>query len=268
MYNRINVTNSENNILYTSSIIIDENFKSSLHVHNNLEIILIIDGEGEIVTSSKIINVKKNDLLIVNPNSRHYERGQGLSFIALGIRGANIYVKDTYTKKIIVKRLDNEMFSTLKKMFEIINSEAFAKKQYSNKIIESAYSIISSYMFQQFSLNESKSDGDDSEIVSSIKTILNNYFSSDISLDDLSRRLSLSKASLCHIFKKETGKTIIEYKLDKQLEEACNLLKVTDMNVSQVTYLVGFNSDSYFIKMFKQKYNITPTSYRKMVKAK
>ena len=64
------------------------------------------------------------------------------------------------------------------------------------------------------------------------------------------------------LFKKETNMTIIEYKLNKQLEEAYNLINVSNMTISQIAYSVGFNNQSYFNKMFKKKYYYSPKQMR------
>ena len=59
-----------------------------------------------------------------------------------------------------------------------------------------------------------------------------------------------------------TGKTIIEYKLDCQIEEACNLLAITDMSMIDIAFATGFTTSSYFSEMFKKKKGISPKEYR------
>ncbi len=92
--------------------------------------------------------------------------------------------------------------------------------------------------------------------------IIDNNYSSEIKLEEIAKRLSLSTSTICHEFKKSEGVSIIEYKLKKQLEESYNLLSNSSMSVSEIAYLVGFNSVSYFNKQFKKEYNCTPLEYR------
>ena len=70
----------------------------------------------------------------------------------------------------------------------------------------------------------------------------------------------------CKLFKKETGYSIIEFKINCQLEEACNLLKITNMQISDIAMEAGFNNVSYFSKIFKKKYQLTPKIYRELYK--
>ena len=81
-------------------------------------------------------------------------------------------------------------------------------------------------------------------------------------LNDLASRLSVSKSSLIHRFKKETGYTIIEYKINCQIEEAKNLLKITNLTITSIASEVGFNDTSHFTKVFKNKLGMTPKEYR------
>ena len=82
----------------------------------------------------------------------------------------------------------------------------------------------------------------------------------------MSKRLSITKSTLEHQFKKETNYSIIEYKINCQLEEACNLLKITNTQISDIAMETGFNNVSYFSKMFKKKYDLTPKTYRELYK--
>ena len=102
-------------------------------------------------------------------------------------------------------------------------------------------------------------------VANAVDIIENNYYS-NITLNDLSKRLSIAKSTLEHQFKKETNCSIIEYKINCQLEEACNLLKITNTQISDIAMETGFNNVSYFSKMFKKKYDLTPKAYRELYK--
>ena len=61
--------------------------------------------------------------------------------------------------------------------------------------------------------------------------------------------------------------SIIEYKINKQIEEAKNLLINTDMRVNDISLLVGFTNSSYFSKYFKKLTNLTPLEFKKQIKS-
>jgi AraC-like DNA-binding protein len=85
------------------------------------------------------------------------------------------------------------------------------------------------------------------------------------SLEQLSLESGLSQAKLQDGFKFLYTRTVTEYVRHIRLEAARNLIRNTDLNVSQVVYSIGFTSRSYFSKIFKEKYGITPNEFRKNV---
>lgn len=87
----------------------------------------------------------------------------------------------------------------------------------------------------------------------------------DYSLEQLSINSGLTQAKLQDGFKFLYNRTVTEYIRHVRLESARDLLKTTDLNISQIVYTIGFSSRSYFSKIFKEKYNITPNQFKKQL---
>ena len=85
--------------------------------------------------------------------------------------------------------------------------------------------------------------------------------SKDLSLAILSKNSGISQAKLQAGFKYLYTRTVTEYIRHCRLEEARDLLRNTDLNISQVVYSVGFTSRSYFSKIFKKKYGMSPSEF-------
>ncbi|MGY3791865.1 helix-turn-helix domain-containing protein [uncultured Aquimarina sp.] len=96
------------------------------------------------------------------------------------------------------------------------------------------------------------------------KKIINNV-SKDYSLEQLSEESGLSQAKLQEGFKVLYTRTVTEYIRHVRLEVARDLIRSTDMNISEVVYSIGFSSRSYFSKIFKEKYNISPNDFKNSV---
>ncbi|MBT8310953.1 MAG: helix-turn-helix transcriptional regulator [Flavobacteriaceae bacterium] len=73
----------------------------------------------------------------------------------------------------------------------------------------------------------------------------------------------MSRMQLHRKIKALTGLSASEFIRSQRLKLAAQLLKKSDINISQVGYSVGFNDSSYFAKCFKQTYHCTPTEYAK-----
>ena len=85
-----------------------------------------------------------------------------------------------------------------------------------------------------------------------------NLSNENYSVEDLARNTGLSRSMLHRKLKQLTGKSAGDLINDKRLEKACQLLTKQVGTVSEIAYQVGFNSPSYFNKVFKKKYKISP----------
>lgn len=79
---------------------------------------------------------------------------------------------------------------------------------------------------------------------------------------DLDVVARMNRKTLGIKFKKETGMSVPEFIINEKLKEACFLLKTTDMELGEISYLLCFSSQSHFTARFKEKYGLTPKSYR------
>lgn len=84
-------------------------------------------------------------------------------------------------------------------------------------------------------------------------------------LEKLSSESGLSQVKLQDGFKFLFNRTVTEYIRHIRLETSRELIRTTDLNISQIVYTIGFTSRSYFSKIFKEKYDITPYEYKKQV---
>ncbi len=75
-----------------------------------------------------------------------------------------------------------------------------------------------------------------------------------------------SKEYICRSFRKYLGVTMTEYLNSKRLDSAANCLIYNSNSVLQICNDLGFSSISYFNKIFKQKYGLSPTAFRKNAK--
>lgn len=92
---------------------------------------------------------------------------------------------------------------------------------------------------------------------------LASHYAEEISLKKLSELFYLTETYLCDLFKKHTGVTVLAFLRGVRLHHACRLLREGKLSLPVVAEAVGYNDYSYFGKLFKSKYGITPEEYRK-----
>lgn len=88
------------------------------------------------------------------------------------------------------------------------------------------------------------------------------HSSESVSLDELADHFGYNKAYLCRLFKKRTGKTIVEFQTNQRISLACQLLCETHLLIKEIAIRTGFQSEKYFMHTFKQHMGMTPTYYR------
>ncbi len=115
-------------------------------------------------------------------------------------------------------------------------------------------------------VNKSKNNSNYPKPVKKCLRIINTRLFEDLHIDTISQYCGVSKDYLSLLFKKNIGITIPQYIKKERLNASKELLE-NGMKISQVAYNVGFCSESYFIKCFKEKFGITPNMFIKKCKA-
>ena len=103
---------------------------------------------------------------------------------------------------------------------------------------------------------------DEKLIDHAVKYVEENMARSDLSVEELSRELGMSRV---HLYKKllaVTGKTPIEFIRVIRLKRAAWLLRESQQNISEIAYQVGFNNPKYFSKYFKEEFGMLPSAYQ------
>ena len=85
-----------------------------------------------------------------------------------------------------------------------------------------------------------------------------------ITVDSIAEHIHFSRSFISHTFKKTNGMSISEYLHRIRLENAEALLSTSDLSISAIATEVGFGDANYFSKVFKQKYGISPRTYRRL----
>lgn len=91
---------------------------------------------------------------------------------------------------------------------------------------------------------------------------ISDHLHSRILLEDAANHLQLSTAYLSRLFKAEVGMTFVDYVNQKKVESAANLLRYSEYSTLEISNLLAFSSQSYFIKIFRKYMGVTPGGYK------
>lgn len=103
---------------------------------------------------------------------------------------------------------------------------------------------------------------DEKLIGDAVKYVEANIARSDLSVEELSHELGMSRAHLYKKLLQITGKTPIEFIRVIRLKRAAQLLRESQQNVSEIAYQLGFNNPKYFSKYFKDEFGVLPSVYQ------
>lgn len=103
---------------------------------------------------------------------------------------------------------------------------------------------------------------DEQFIEKAVKYVSDHLDSSELSVEELSDSLGMSRVRLYKKIKQITGKTPIEFIRVIRLKRAAQLLRESQLNVSEIAYRTGFNSPKVFSKYFKEEFGILPSVYQ------
>ena len=107
-----------------------------------------------------------------------------------------------------------------------------------------------------------KIESDNEKLLSKvIQYIESNLTNPQLSVEDLSRKIGMSRGSLYTKILELSGETPVEFIRSVKLDRAAVLLEKSDMNIAQVSYSVGFSTPNYFARAFKARFNMLPSEY-------
>ncbi len=153
--------------------------------------------------------------------------------------GADDYITKPFKSKLLQTRVNN-----------LISSRQKLQERYSQEIILRPKDIAISNTDEIF--------------LEKLQVVIDSsLIESSFNVQEFSKALGLSRMQLHRKLKGLTGLSATEFIRSQRLKLAVELLKKSDVNISEIGYSVGFNDHSYFTKCFKEQYGCSPSDYLK-----
>ena len=87
-------------------------------------------------------------------------------------------------------------------------------------------------------------------------------------IDEVAEHVNLSAGYFSVLFHRETGIAFSDYVLQRRIETAQNMLRYSDYSSTEISEILAFSSQSYFIRCFRKRVGMTPSEYRRRYYAK
>lgn len=243
------IKHSNNNYYTTIGI---DNIICVPHCHTSYELLFVTNGKIAANINGKEHIVSCGECIMILPMQIHSYNTIDNSAVKISIFSYD-YISDFYTETN-GKEFKNPVTDSDSTDIWILNK---ANNRFEIKSI--LYRYCSKLMKNGIKKAEKSSDDLSTKIVMYIQ----NNFKNNISLKQMAKEFGYSYNYLSAYFKTRFGCGYAEYVNRFRLEEAVNLLKKTNIAITQIAFESGFTSTRNFNDVFKKKYGISPLSYRK-----
>lgn len=95
-----------------------------------------------------------------------------------------------------------------------------------------------------------------------IMNYINHHYTEELHVETIAAELGLNKNYISHVFKDETGYSLMAYVIALRINRAKLLLTRTDQRVTEIAAACGYDDFTYFSRQFKKSTGFSPTSYR------
>lgn len=128
---------------------------------------------------------------------------------------------------------------------------------------EAQKKLIDSLADQLSELMNSEEGQQSSRVVNLAMEYIDKNYEKNLSIQEISDNIGISKNYLCNLFKKELNTTVIHYMTNVRIDKAKKLLTDTGMKMADISKAVGFNDYTYFSQLFKRNTGSTLSAWRK-----
>jgi len=273
LYKILNENNEKvsSNLIYVSKARYEMDWHSTLHSHPFTELFYVVSGSGNFLIEGETYHVMQDDLVIVNANVQHTESSKDsnpLEYIVLGIEGLSLLLEPEHKDDQISEYYSIHNYRKSREeilhFLDLLLHEVENRSDFYDTICQNLLNILILNVIRRSKSNlVISTQKNATKECTYIRNYIDIHYASPITLDLLANETYLDKFYLIHVFKKQYDISPINYLIEKRIEESINLLENTNYSVSNISSIVGFNSQSYYSQIFKRKTGLTPAEHRK-----
>lgn len=242
---------------------------SNIHYHSTYELYYLLSGKTSYFVGDNIYHICEHTFVFIpkgvihkTDNTLSPSNERILVDFDASLIDSNIKpIVDELSKCTVITIPQHKIVHVETLLFKI-EAEAEKKYRFSDIMIKLYIKELLVLISRYKDTEPPKLSSVDSTIDSIAEYIRTNY-SQNITLDILCEKFNVSKYYLSRRFKEICGIGLIEYLNSVRITNAEQLLRNSDMSVSDIAYHCGFNDSNYFAAVFKKLKGISPLKYSK-----
>lgn len=256
------------------------------HTHNYVEVIYMCKGRTRHIINGEEIMLQEGELLFLNQNAAQEIMPAGAGDIAVNfiilpeffdqallligeeenlIRDFIIGCLKGEEEKVSYLHFKVENILPIQNLVENLIWTIMNSQQNKRMINQNTMGLLLLHLMNHTDkVTVGKNHSEQEVMLSVLRFVEENY--KDGKLSDLAEELHYDLYSLSRMIKKMTNKTYTDLVQNKRLTQAAYLLGNTNLSVADIGLAVGYDNLSYFHRIFKDKYGISPKKYRDNLK--
>lgn len=246
------------------------------HRHNFYELMIFTESGGKHEIDFKEYEIEKSSVHFVSPTQVHKlksntSRGFVICFreeflqLHPGTSFADTFQFYDFTRYAPVIKTDAVLHQELVDIAKILNSNldsnATLKREILGSYLQIALLKIKEFFIDHF-LFETNRIGTVNPKIQEFKKLVSAHYTQHYTVFQYAEMLKISANYLNALSKKETGQTAIELIHERILLEAKRLLYSTGLSVKEISSMLCFDTDAYFVRFFKKNVGLTPGEYK------
>lgn len=243
-----------------------------LHDHNYWEFFFVVRGSVGHGTEKGLQVLTEGMGYLVHPKDRHYFTDASEDYAQL-----NVMISDDYFRELL-DFIDGSLYNSINAvknpMFYMVGSSVSREMQKTLHAIQitnvsnkKRITALTKLLWMEVVKLIYRKDPVLNQVY---PEWLNNFINEIQKPQNICRKASelteltyFSHRHLTRLFQQYTGQTLNEYLLVARMNYAAMLLRTTQQDILQISLAVGYDSLSYFIRVFKEHFKTTPKQYRK-----
>ncbi len=235
-----------NEVLFFCNVSTNNVSRMAPHSITYYDLTFVLKGSLSYVINGRKYHLNENDAIFLVPGTlrERLSDNQKAKYVSFNFSLNEEIKLGTYLKDIINDEI--------KRLISVFPHSHLTSSFHSKEKLE----CVLNYVLYEI-INNSELESQNQHIIKILKYI-EAHLSENMTLDDISKHINLTKEYTSNLFKKELGTTVIDYVNRRKMMVAKNLIDSGEVRLTEVASRLGFENYSYFSKLFKKYYDTSP----------
>ncbi len=253
---------------------------NALHCHDFSELVVVLQGSSFHLSPGGEYPIGAGDVFVLHGSQTHgYRNSSSMELVNFLFRMDDLKlalrdVEDLPGFQVLFgQRGDGDFRSRLRISAELL---ATTKSRMNEMIIEQRtkpagwqFSLVARFMLIVSDLCRAYSQAESPAMqslmrLSGVIGYIHQHFADEITLDDLAKVANMSRRTITREFRSALDVSPIDYLIRERVNRAIDLLRYSDITVTEAAYMVGFQDSNYFTRKFRALTGHTPREARRL----